>query len=183
MPSSSLGRLARSLAGGPPDPPPSPPEGRKPFSATPPPPPPPEAPTEPPLAVKSPFLPPKTRTGTSHARLLTHAGRTQSIRAWAATLGLDRRTLAYRLNHGWSVAEALGFAARIRDHAAEQARSLATQANTKVLIVDPDGSIIPRAEAAARLGIKLRSLTHRLRQYRPADGSNTQVPFSLLDRR
>jgi len=118
------------------------------------------------------------------ARLLTYAGRTQSLLRWSQELGLDRRVLAWRLNRGWPIDQALGFAPHPpRDRVTEQARSLATQANTKVLIVDPDGSIIPRAEAAARLGIKLRSLTHRLRQYRPADGSNTRVPFSLLDRR
>lgn len=181
MPSSPLSRLARSLAGGPVDALQSPPGGRKvsPPQDTPKPA---QAPPRPPRATAAEFSPVDTLRPHPGSRLLTHAGRTRSIRAWASALGIDRRTLAYRLNHGWSTEEALGFAPRPRDHAAEQARSAATQANTKVLIVE-GGRILPRHEAAARLGIKTRSLIHRLRRFRPADGSSTRVPFSLLARR
>ncbi len=95
--------------------------------------------------------------------------------------GLDRRTLAYRLNHGWTVDEALGFTPRHRDHAAEQAASAKTQANTLVLVTDNEGRTIPRREAAALLGIQIRSLTHRLRQYRPPAGAAAaRIPLSSL---
>lgn len=40
-------------------------------------------------------------------RMITHAGRTQSIAEWAREVGLNRQTLFYRMNHGWSVEEAL----------------------------------------------------------------------------
>jgi hypothetical protein len=116
--------------------------------------------------------------------MLTHAGQTRSVRAWAAELGIDRRTLAYRLHHGWPVDQVLGFAPHRRDHAAEQARSPVAQSHVKVQVVDADGRVIPRAEAAARLGVKTRSLIHRLRQYRHPDGSpGAQVPLAMLDRR
>ena len=170
------GRLSRALAGGNSAPPHNPPNPK-------------QAPLRPPSAAaeasRAPSPPksaPSPASSSPNARLLTHAGRTQSIRAWAATLGIDRRTLAYRLNHGWSVDEALGFTPHSRDHAAEQARSAEAQA--KVLVVDDDGNTVPRRGAAARLGIKPQSLTHRLRQYRSADGSTVRIPFSLLlDRR
>jgi len=117
--------------------------------------------------------------------LLTALGKTQSILRWSQELGLDRRVLAWRLDHGWPTEQALGLVPHPpRDRAAEQAASAAV--NARVQIVEQVAGktrIIPRAEAAARLGIKIRSLTHRLRQYRPADGSSAQVPFSLLDRR
>jgi hypothetical protein len=96
-------------------------------------------------------------------------------------VSLDRRVLAWRLDHGWPVDQALGLTPHPpRDRAAEQAHSLATRKNTGVLIIDGE-RIVPRREAAARLGVKLRSLTHRLRQYRTADGSTTRVPLSLLE--
>lgn len=40
-------------------------------------------------------------------RLLTHEGRTQSVRAWAEELGVPKRTLASRLDCGWSLSDAL----------------------------------------------------------------------------
>lgn len=201
--SSPLRRLASALAGRSPiDPLQSPPEALKPFPATlgaPTPVPPPPAPSSAAggqeataRGQEAPALPPgatyvdgfaRKQAPSPAGRPLTYAGRTQSIRAWASTLGIDRRTLAYRLNHGWSTEEALGFVPRPRNHAAEQARSSATRANTKVLIVDADGEVVPRAEAATRLGIKPKSLTHRLRQYRHPDGTPAKVLFSLLDRR
>jgi len=185
MPSSSLSRLARSLAGGPVDAPQSPPAGQKvsPPWDTP-------KPVLPPLAApetisEAPQLvapPPRPRYA---PRLLTALGKTQSILRWSQELGLDRRVLAWRLDHGWPTEQALGLVPHPpRDRAAEQAASAAV--NARVQIVEQVAGktrIIPRAEAAARLGIKIRSLTHRLRQYRPADGSSAQVPFSLLDRR
>ena len=175
MPSSSLSRLARSLAGGPVDAPQSPPEGRK---VSP--------PWDTPKPVPPPPAPPDTiseRPRPRYApRLLTALGKTQSILRWSQELGLDRRVLAWRLDHGWPTEQALGLSPHPpRDRAAEQAASAAV--NARVQVVEADGRVIPRAEAAARLGIKTRSLTHRLRQYRPADGSSAQVPFSLLDRR
>jgi len=46
------------------------------------------------------------RTGV--ARVLTHAGKSQSVSAWARDLGLSRKLICTRLNQlGWSVAEAL----------------------------------------------------------------------------
>jgi hypothetical protein len=92
--------------------------------------------------------------------------------------GIDRRTLAYRLNHGWLVDEALGFTPRHRDHAAEQAPG--AESTAKVLIVDGDGKPIPRRQVAALLGIKTTSLTHRLRQYRHPDGSTARVTLASL---
>ena len=169
--SSSLARLARALGGAsPPEPLPSPPEHRNisPPSGT-------------PKPVQASPRPPSAAATPSHARLLTHAGLTQSIRAWAATVDIDRRTLAYRVNHGWRVDEVLGFAQRPRDRAAEQAGSRATQDKTRVLVVDGDGKPIPRREAAAILGIQIRSLTHRLRQYRPPAGAAAaRIPLSSL---
>jgi len=191
MSSSSLSRLARSLAGGPVDAPRSPPEGRK---VSP--------PWDTPKPVEAPPAPPERISEATNAtargdeavepprphyapRLLTALGKTQSILRWSQELGLDRRVLAWRLDHGWPTEQALGLVPHPpRDRAAEQAASAAV--NARVQIVEQVAGktrIIPRAEAAARLGIKIRSLTHRLRQYRPADGSSAQVPFSLLDRR
>jgi DNA-binding GntR family transcriptional regulator len=92
-------------------------------------------------------------------------------------LDLDRRTLAYRLNHGWTVDQALGFTPRLRDRTAEQAAS--AEAHARVLVTDGD-RVVPRREAAQRLGIKVTSLTHRLRRYRPADGSTARVPLASL---
>ena len=40
-------------------------------------------------------------------RLLTYEGRTQCLRDWATEFGMRRETLAYRLNQGWPMAEAL----------------------------------------------------------------------------
>lgn len=39
--------------------------------------------------------------------LLTHDGRTQSLSDWAREMGMDRRTIGYRLKNGWPVAKAL----------------------------------------------------------------------------
>lgn len=177
---SPLRRLGAALAGRAPiDPLQSPPEGQKPFPPLDTPKPSPAPPRPPSVGAEA---APRPRGPTSvapaHARLLTHAGQTQSIRAWACALGIDRRTLAYRLNHGWSTGEALGFTPRPRDRTAEQAAS--AEAHARVLLVDAAGHTIPRREAARRLGIKVASLTHRLRRYRPADGSNAKIPLSLL---
>jgi hypothetical protein len=43
----------------------------------------------------------------SGPRLLEHAGRSQSLAAWARDLGILRETIAKRLSYGWSVGEAL----------------------------------------------------------------------------
>src|SRR4051812_5652819 len=38
---------------------------------------------------------------------LTHAGLTQTLTQWAASLGIDRTTIQHRLKAGWSIAKAL----------------------------------------------------------------------------
>ena len=44
---------------------------------------------------------------TRKTRLITHNGTTKSLSGWAKQLGLAHKTIAYRLNHGWSIKKAL----------------------------------------------------------------------------
>ncbi len=47
------------------------------------------------------------KRGTKPGTVITHAGRTQNISAWAVEAGLNVSTLSYRLRRGWSMEEAL----------------------------------------------------------------------------
>lgn len=40
-------------------------------------------------------------------RKITYEGRTQGLQDWARELGVSYQTIQYRLNHGWSVADAM----------------------------------------------------------------------------
>lgn len=175
-----LRRLSRALVGDPPAPPLT--TTRLASLAQP--------PQNPPSASKiSPPAPVAHVRQPHEARLLTAAlpgggFKTQSAAAWARELDMSPATLRYRLHKGWSDMEALGFVERARDRAQEQSRSAAIHSN--VLVVEdiiinntPTRRIIPRPEAARRLGIQQRSLVQRLRQYRSPTGSQVQV--SLLE--
>jgi len=49
----------------------------------------------------------KERKIRSDARMLTYKGETKPIDAWAKQTGIDRTTISYRLNHGWSIKDTL----------------------------------------------------------------------------
>ena len=42
-----------------------------------------------------------------HERLIEYNGRTQSVSAWARELGLNKKTLSYRLDNNWPLHEAM----------------------------------------------------------------------------
>lgn len=46
-------------------------------------------------------------TGGKNRRLIQFKGREQSITAWAAEIGIKMGTLSFRLNHGWTVEQAI----------------------------------------------------------------------------
>lgn len=43
----------------------------------------------------------------SNARIITHNGKSQTIKKWAEDIGIDRKTLEKRLTYGWTVERAL----------------------------------------------------------------------------
>ena len=45
-------------------------------------------------------------------REITFNGETRTLAEWAATTGIGRATIAYRIKHGWSLEEALSRAPR-----------------------------------------------------------------------
>lgn len=192
---SPLRRLSAALAGKPPPqelpttpqsivrPTPEPPEPLKPIPARVAPANPVPPPTAPPAAtpVAAPSLP-HPHAARYVTALIDGVEVTRSLVGWSKAMDLDRSTLAYRLNRGWQPREILGLdPPPSRNRGAEQAASAITHSRV-VLVEDVGGAtrVIPRAEAARRLGIQPRSLTHRLRRYRPADGSTARLSFSVL---
>lgn len=51
-----------------------------------------------------PKIPQKDRP---HERMIEYKGKTQSVSAWAREIGIDPKTLHYRLNAGWPLYEAM----------------------------------------------------------------------------
>lgn len=99
---------------------------------------------------------------------VTANGKTQSLRAWQHETGVPRSTIAFRLGRGWTPEQALGFeGAPYRDRTAEH--QIAAVEAAKVLVVD-GGKVIPRREAAERIGCSTETLTKRLRRFQSPTG-------------
>lgn len=47
--------------------------------------------------------------GMPQAMTITHDGRTQTLREWAAEVGVAPKTIGWRVTHGWTPAQALGY--------------------------------------------------------------------------
>lgn len=107
---------------------------------------------------------------------------TRTVTQWSREIGLPDTTIRDRKRRGWSDTEALGLAPQpARDRAAEQQAH--ADATTELLIVDQDGSIISRREAARRLVCSIATLRNKLHKYRLPDagcGVPARVPLSFL---
>jgi hypothetical protein len=90
---------------------------------------------------------------------LEHNGRSQSIAAWARELGVDPKTISWRLANGWTVAAALSTPAKQRKVAKRASAKSADDVATVATVAAP--ATLGRRSAPAALleaaGYKVRS--------------------------
>lgn len=113
--------------------------------------------------------------------LITAMGEARSLRAWAARTGVPKSTISYRLRIGWTPEQAVGVAPPPnRDRTEEHAMSAATV--SKVLVMDENGVVLSRREAAVVLECSKHTLVERLRRYQLPEGQARVQLADLMSR-